>query len=324
MKKPLYSHPCTWVFVDDHTRFLKALDATLPKHQPRKMFDDPIEALEFLKGCKPTNFLKPTSTYEDEELVTRLDLGQITSRLTDDSRFADVSVVVCDYSMPGLNGLLLLEQIPDRSIKRILLTGVADEATAVQAFNAGLIDRFVRKGDRDEMDQFLALIAELDDERMAASQASLVPRLGTDQVLSEPTFESFYVDVLEREEVNEYYFSCDPRGFLLGLNSGRLKFLLLVRREEFEVRARRLAQSGAPKKLLSDVLGATRYTEIFEQIGDSFNSTYDWEGNTCETKPIPSMPGWFFGLVDNPPLGVQFHHHSIAWSRRAESQLRTG
>jgi hypothetical protein len=48
MKKPLYSHPCTWVFIDDHTRFLRALDATLPEHQPRKVFDKPREALDFL------------------------------------------------------------------------------------------------------------------------------------------------------------------------------------------------------------------------------------------------------------------------------------
>ena len=130
MKKPLYSHPCTWVFIDDHTRFLRALDATLPEHQPRKMFDKPREALDFLKGCQSANFLKPTSSYEDEELVLRLDLGRITSRLTDAKRFAEVSVVVCDYAMPGMNGLELLEQIPDRAIKRILLTGVADCMTS--------------------------------------------------------------------------------------------------------------------------------------------------------------------------------------------------
>lgn len=68
------------------------------------------------------------------------------------------AVVVTDYNMPGLNGSQLLELIAefDEDIVRIMLTGQADQQTAVEAINRGRIFRFLNKP--CEPDDFRACI----------------------------------------------------------------------------------------------------------------------------------------------------------------------
>jgi response regulator RpfG family c-di-GMP phosphodiesterase len=62
-------------------------------------------------------------------------------------KFGPYSVIVSDMGMPGMDGLELLEkvrvQFPD--VIRVMLTGNADQQTAVDAVNRGQIFRFINK-----------------------------------------------------------------------------------------------------------------------------------------------------------------------------------
>ncbi len=57
------------------------------------------------------------------------------------------AIVVADMQMPGMNGVQLLEQVQDHApdTVRIMLTGNADQHTAVEAVNRGNIFRFLNK-----------------------------------------------------------------------------------------------------------------------------------------------------------------------------------
>jgi response regulator RpfG family c-di-GMP phosphodiesterase len=57
------------------------------------------------------------------------------------------AVVVADMQMPGMNGVELLKQIEERwpETVRVMLTGNADQNTAVQAVNEGHVFRFLNK-----------------------------------------------------------------------------------------------------------------------------------------------------------------------------------
>jgi len=62
-------------------------------------------------------------------------------------KFGPYAVIVSDMGMPGMDGLELLEkvrvQFPD--VIRVMLTGNADQQTAVDAVNRGQIFRFINK-----------------------------------------------------------------------------------------------------------------------------------------------------------------------------------
>jgi response regulator RpfG family c-di-GMP phosphodiesterase len=57
------------------------------------------------------------------------------------------AVVVADMNMPGMNGIELLERVQTRSPEsvRLMLTGNADQQTAVDAVNRGAVFRFLNK-----------------------------------------------------------------------------------------------------------------------------------------------------------------------------------
>lgn len=57
------------------------------------------------------------------------------------------AVVVADMQMPGMNGIELLKHIAEQSpdTVRVMLTGNADQGTAVQAVNEGHVFRFLNK-----------------------------------------------------------------------------------------------------------------------------------------------------------------------------------
>lgn len=64
----------------------------------------------------------------------------------------DISVVISDYRMPGMNGVEFLSQVCNKypDTVRIVLSGYADTASVVSAINEGQIYKFVSKPWSDE------------------------------------------------------------------------------------------------------------------------------------------------------------------------------
>ncbi|NVN98622.1 MAG: response regulator [Geobacteraceae bacterium] len=64
----------------------------------------------------------------------------------------DISVVISDYRMPGMNGVEFLSQVCEKypNTVRIVLSGYADTTSVVSAINEGQIYKFVSKPWSDE------------------------------------------------------------------------------------------------------------------------------------------------------------------------------
>jgi response regulator RpfG family c-di-GMP phosphodiesterase len=98
------------------------------------------------------------------------------------------AVVVADMKMPGMNGIELLAQI--RRIApttiRIMLTGNADQQTAIDAVNKGNIFRFLTKPCTPEM-LALALDAGLEQYRLISAERELLEKTlgGSVKILTE-------------------------------------------------------------------------------------------------------------------------------------------
>jgi len=85
------------------------------------------------------------------------------------------SVVVADMQMPGLNGIQFLTKVQEKwpDTVRIMLTGNADQQTAVQAVNQGHVYRFLNKPCSPEM-LALALDAGLKQYRLITAERELL------------------------------------------------------------------------------------------------------------------------------------------------------
>src|SRR5579863_5417363 len=99
------------LFVDDEPNVLAALERQFRKHFPVEIAVGPASGLMALRNWK------------------------------------DYSVVVADMRMPEMNGVEFLTKVRESApeVVRVMLTGNADQATAIEAINQGNIFRFLNK-----------------------------------------------------------------------------------------------------------------------------------------------------------------------------------
>ena len=102
------------------------------------------------------------------------DLFSSYEKIYDDNRFAGISTVVLDYNM-STDGLELSKQIRRNCsyIKIIMLTGEADENLAIEAFNEGLIDKFIRKSSTTFFNEIKRYICKFNIEFFDISRRKL-------------------------------------------------------------------------------------------------------------------------------------------------------
>ena len=307
----LFMHPTTWVFVDDQEQFLNAIELALPNNQPYTLWSNPLECLE--KVNQSGSQLDPAVSarsvdYSNEDILVKFELDQITRLPTHADRFASIGVVVADYAMPGLSGLELLEAVDDQKIKKILLTGVADEKVAVEAFNRGLIDRFVLKSEPQAMEMTLRYCQELSMIRTEEAQAPLIGMLPHDFriLFQNDELRAFMDEQFASKGICEYYFSSKPLGFYCLDSEGAASFIALVTNDQLASTIRSLDRISAPADVVRGMSSGQSYACLFEESYLEESADYDWDYNTVRLQPIPGLADIYWGLHDSPPLDVDF------------------
>ncbi len=150
MSLPLFHSPGTVAFLDDDPDYLEMLALVVPAHWHVRLFTRPGDCIVQLQQ-EPPHW--EADAWAQQQMIDRWRQGatplvpQILAYWAEHAarRYALTQVCVVDYSMPELNGLQTLEELPGWPGLRVLLTGQADEQIAVQAFNRGLIDQFLPK-----------------------------------------------------------------------------------------------------------------------------------------------------------------------------------
>ncbi|MBY0461804.1 MAG: response regulator [Alphaproteobacteria bacterium] len=159
---PFFYHPTTVLLIDDDRNYLRQLQSLLSRNAAKFIIEPtPQKALQIayhninmqasIHNC--FNYL------EEEELETyrmAVNVSNIYKMIYNDARFDQISTVIVDYNMPGMNGLEFCKKIQDTSIRKILLTGETDETLVIKAFNEGVIDAYIRK----HQDNFYTVIQE--------------------------------------------------------------------------------------------------------------------------------------------------------------------
>ena len=146
--RPFY-FPTTVAIVDDSPDFLANLSLNLDPTLAFRVFDSPADTLTALTSEQantpgPERFFSVYQHREEHSFdhhVIDLNMSRIHREVFNDRRFERYSVVVVDYDMPEIDGLEFCRKLEHFPLRKVLLTGKADEKLAVQAFNEGIIDR---------------------------------------------------------------------------------------------------------------------------------------------------------------------------------------
>ncbi|RJG08538.1 response regulator [Massilia cavernae] len=283
MNLPIYQHPSLTVLIDDSDNFLRSLSFQLDPTLASKAFHDTRSALHWLRqqsgpctGAERT-LSASFDAYPREvpQYGVALDLEQIHRISFQRKRFLTPSVVVVDYLMPQMNGIELCEAIRDLPCKKILFTGVADERVAVDAFNRGLIDRYIKKSDENALDRLEREIETLQRDFFTARSEPLrdLLALHSYSFVSDPAVATLVRELVAERGIVEHYLYQNPAGLLMYDTAG--KPLLLVMETEAGMNAHyEIANdNNAPQSLL-DALQERRVIPYFRDGDGMYTAAY--------------------------------------------------
>lgn len=259
-------HPTTFLFIDDDAIYLNKLGLIInPNKISGKLFSNSHEALKYLESYSPNSFTKrcvkrPEEINFDQRIID-VYIKKIWLEVYNAARFKEISVIVIDYAMPGMNGVDFARQckkFKNTNFKILMLTGEADEQLAIQSFNDGLIHKFIRKNAPDFEVILNAVINALQEEYFFDLSALLIdsliknPEHSMISWLDEPVFFSFFAELIKKHDLREYYLS-DAFGSFMFLDFEGNPSWLAVKSEE-EMQAAYEVAACADKEISQSIL----------------------------------------------------------------------
>lgn len=221
---PLFFYSTTLVWVDDDGFFIKVVAGAFRKDYRVKVFLSPHSFLGFFENyvsaSERISFLRTSNGDDDYEVNHRvpvdIDFQAIIDLYRNKERGNDISAIIVDFKMPKLTGLELMKKILHSAIKRILLTGEAENQLAVAAFNNNSIDRFVNKGDSTFASDLKLYIKQLTTQYFCDLTKPLLAHLEVEHRLphSDPIFIDFFDKWMCVNNIVEY-FVFDKSGSML-------------------------------------------------------------------------------------------------------------
>lgn len=307
---PIY-FPTTTIFVDDSQPFLENLSLQLDPQLAYSLFHSPSKALEFINS---QNRGKPFSRdyfsrYADRDdvsannCVVDIDVDKIHREVYNQARFAESSVIVVDYVMPEMSGLDFCRNVKLPGVKKILLTGKADENLAVRAFNEGLIDRFITKNDSDALATLNRLIIELQDEYFTELGAPLANILATGAYgfLHDPAIAEVFNQLRKDRGIVEHYLCCNPEGMLMVNRSGVTSLLIVCLPDDLQAYYEIALDQAAPSELL-DALTSRKFIPYFWETNGHYDAALDdWQSMLHPAREVAGQKRYFYTTVDLPP-----------------------
>jgi CheY-like chemotaxis protein len=234
-------YPSTVLMVDDNVDLLLELSLALSPHYKSKYSTSPQEILNWLKqqGNTTAELVKKwVSTPEDQVDLSKtsvnIDIASIQQLLyAKPLRFEQHLVMIVDYAMPEMQGLDLAKMIRQQlqlPIKIIMLTGEADQTTAISAFNHKLIDRFIVKSAPDYIEKLLLYIKELHGEYFNDVTNLMMGATASSERHDAELVKVFNQIAIEAKAI-EYYLLEEPASYLL-LDDKKNPVWFIVKSEE--------------------------------------------------------------------------------------------
>jgi CheY-like chemotaxis protein len=291
---PISFFPSSVLLVDDNPRFLKNISLQLSQDCAYMLFDDPEEALRHLTTIDETRSLlnKYGSVNGDYNVVlnneysVNIELASIHKEIYNPERFKAVSVVVVDYAMPTMNGIQFCEQLRNSRIKKIMMTAEADYQIAVEAFNNGIIDKFILKSDLHLKKTLNNSIVELQKKFFYELTEGLSHSLEKEPgyCLEDPKVLEVFEQLCREHHVVEHHLIDAAGSFLLLNASGVPSWFIIKTKPELDMYYDLGLDSGVSKSLCEKI-------RMGQQI-PFFSNADSWQqitGDDCEKYLYPAQ-----------------------------------
>ena len=304
--RPFY-YPTTVAIVDDSPDFLANLSLNLDPMLAFRIFNSPAETLASLTGEHastpgPERFFSVYQHREEHSFdhhVIDLNVARIHREVFNDKRFERYSVVVVDYDMPEIGGLEFCRRIEHSPVRKVLLTGKADEKVAVQAFNEGIIDRFVLKQDPDATALLQETIREMQEDYFQGIERMMEDALniGPLHFLRDPFFAELFRKICADLKIVEFYLCTSPDGILLLDGEGAITLLLVCNDEAMRMHYEVAFDNAAPAALLDELIKGNVVPYFWRSRGLYSRQYFDWRSYVHPAQDCNGLQRYRYALV---------------------------
>ncbi|MDR3180128.1 MAG: response regulator [Holosporaceae bacterium] len=308
--------PTTIVLVDDSSVFLESLKDCLDvKYVTFKSFSNPVEAVDYVNEVTSTNRLDYTDLVRDGEdslsdwKSILLNINYLHREIYNPYRFSRISTIIVDYLMPGMDGIDLCSRIDDKSIQRILLTGVADEKIAIDAFNEGKINRFVKKGTFSFENEVTDSIYKSVNQYFRIHTEDISKHLSVlDRGhLSDPIFADFFFSKCFCGDMIEYYMLDTFGSYLIMNEVGKMSMLSILTEHELC----RLIEIGIESEEISgevlNKLQSRKYILVSHERTGLLPPVLQWSKYLREAHRLDGYQTYYFAISNEQSLDVDFN-----------------
>ncbi len=304
--------PTTVLLVDDNQIFLANLSVGLDKQLSFIQTTQPETALTLLQKATLLNSLSQTFTstpkaHDDLANTQPLDklvntnISSIFHNVYNANRFEYISLVMVDYNMPGMNGIEFCTQLVQQNtfIKKIMLTGEATHTTAVNAFNEGIIDKFIVKNTPTMLADINAAIYQLQGQAFHRISQPVIHSLASDKqtLLLNPNFMNFFNGLVQQKKIVEYYL-LDATGSFLLLDSTASPTWLIVKSVDELEKNLAIAKGNQAPASIANALKKREKLPFFLTEQDFDTPVDKWESCLYEAKPLSSNEGYYYAVIE--------------------------
>lgn len=283
---PSFFFPTTVLMIDDNIEFLKSVAIGLSSNNTAyNFYSDPLKALQFLNEKHNSKDLSHGlfSLLDEEEFEHRtidINVRDIYRIMYNKMRFQEISTVVVDFHMPGLDGIEFCRSIKNPHIQKILLTSIVDEQKAIEVLNEGLINTFIRKQAPNVMQQLnqalmqsqLRYFANL--SKMVQEILSFSPK---DSALFDPAFIALFNRIYKEFNVVEHYLTEFLGSFIFLDADGRHYGLFTRVKEQLDFYCESKEAEEAPEKAIAALKSGQQILCYYSDTKHHLPSGKVWE-----------------------------------------------
>jgi len=312
-KLSICSHPTRVGLVDDDEPQLEKFVLHLTGHWKLACFSysDPHKALHFLMTdyrADPfiNRCLRNKEDNEVEHLVVDFDIRAIHQEIYNPDRFNEMTVLVVDYAMPGINGVDICRLLRKNNpfLKIIMLTGEAGKDLAIQTFNEGLIDKFIMKSTPNLLTVLAQSINELQKAYfLKLSEIVLSKIAGSSDYkltcLEDAVFVEFFTKLCDEQHIVEYYLMDNQGSFLLMDAQGKVSWLAVANEELMLTYANLAEEDAAPESVIKSL--KTKQMMPYFYSEEDFNvRPAQWQQYLHAAHKLQGKETYYYAHITNP------------------------
>lgn len=298
-------YPTRTIAIDDDVDFLRMMTQHLGISDCVS-YSSPHKAIQSLKDQKSfqrlqsrilkTTFAPEAINSNPEDHAFLINMRGLHEEIYSIERFQDVSVLIVDYHMDELSGIEVCETLSKHPAKKILLTGGIDkEKVAIEAFNKGIIHRFINKSDPNFPTQLKQAISVLKESYFLDLTSAIFPYTSNTNILQHPSYVNFLRNLQCQFEAVEYYqFETTGSGILLDAKGSPVWFI--VKHESEMENYEKLARDQDGSEKIIKALANRELLPFFFSDQDYENSVANWNQFLYPAQKLQGLSEYYYTI----------------------------